>query len=191
MIIRKFWVAAALSCLALGTAHATTVALTTDGSWAVFDVDSVATGSPAWIDIVDFSVLSFSFTVPTGLTGLLTVVDGAFAGDRFEVFANGVSLGTTGAATNNYPNSIGLDFDSALSDAAYSRRTFSLTPGSYLVTGLMSQSAVDEFGAPINASVGGLNVSLVPEPATYLGMLAGLAVLGGLRRRRARAGAAR
>lgn len=184
MPIRKLLAGAVLATALLGVAQATTINLPTNGSWAPFDVDATSTGSTSWIDINDLSALSFAFTVPTGLTGVLTVVDSGFAGDRFEVLANGVSLGFTGVATNSYPSALGLDFDSALADSRYSRASFDLAAGSYVITGRMSLSALDDLGAPLNASLGGLNVTLVPEPATYLSLLAGLGLIGAWRRRR-------
>ncbi len=183
MLIRKFLAGAALAVAFLGAAQATTVNLPTNGTWAEFDVDHVEFGTPNWIDIADGSDLSFAFTVPVGLIGALTVVDAGFAGDRFEVFANAASLGFTSAAINSYPTSIGLDFDAALADSNYSRTVFTLAAGDYLITGRLSLSALDDLDAPIDASVGGLNVMLVPEPATYLMLLAGLGLLT-IRRRR-------
>jgi hypothetical protein len=186
MLIRKFLAGAALAVAILCGAPATTVDLPTDGSWAAFasaPSAAVRLGTPYWIDIADGSDLSFAFTVPVGLTGALTVVDAGFAGDRFEVFANAASLGSTSAAINSYPTSIGLDFDAALADSNFSREVFTLAAGDYLITGRMSLSALDDLGASIDASVGGLNVMLVPEPATYLTLLAGLGLLTITRRR--------
>lgn len=185
MPIRKLLAGVALATAFLGAAQATTINLATNGSWAVFDVDVLSSGTQSWIDTSNFSPLSFSFVVPTGLTGVLTVVDGGFAGDRFEVFANGASLGFTGAAVNNFPASVGQDFDAALADPKYSRAVFSLAPGAYLLAGRLSQSALDDLDVPFDASVGGLNVTLVPEPATWLSLLAGLGLLGAWRRRAA------
>jgi hypothetical protein len=183
MLIRKFLAGAALVVAFLGAAQATTVNLPTNGTWAAFDVDQVEFGTAKWVNIDNGTDLGFAFTVPVGLTGVLTVVDAGFAGDRFDVLANTASLGSTGAAVNSYPNSIGLDFDVALADPNYSRAVFTLAAGDYLITGRMSLSALDDLGASIDASVGGLNVMLVPEPATYLTLLAGLGLLT-IRRRR-------
>jgi hypothetical protein len=112
----------------------------------------------------------------------LTVVDAGFSGDRFQIFDNGVSLGLTGAAVNSYPNSIGLDFDAALSNSNFSRGIFSLGAGNHSITGLLSVSALDDSSAPLNATVGGLNITPVPEPETYALMLAGLALVAARRR---------
>jgi hypothetical protein len=182
--------ALASSLAGLTAAHATTVVLPGDGSWRAFDVFVDVSGTTAWFDDLynnDGSVLSFSFTIGGGRTGVLTVVDAGFAGDRFAVTNNGVALGTTSAAVNNYPVNVGIDFDAALLNPDYSRGVYMLGSGSYLVSGVLSTSALDTTQTPIDATVGGLRltVSAVPEPATLASMLAGLALIGLTLRRRA------
>lgn len=180
---RYRYVAGALLALAvLGGAHAAT--LPADGQWRPFDVAFDLSGNLGWIDITDGSALSFAFVIPSGFVGTLTVVDAGFAGDRFQVSNGGSGLGVTGAAVNSYPDSIGLDFDAAMASVGYSRATFSLPAGNYDISGVLGTSALDDSGAAINSTVGGvrLTVSPVPEPATWLSMVAGLGLVA-LRRR--------
>ncbi|MEY8879512.1 MAG: hypothetical protein AB9M60_23580 [Leptothrix sp. (in: b-proteobacteria)] len=193
MILRNSLHAIGFALAGLTSAHATIVTLdvATYGQWQSFDVVDPALGlgnnDLNWIDFNDGSNLSYSFTIAQGQTGTLTVVDGGFSGDRFQVMANGVSLGQTSAALNSYPNSIGLDFGAALADPSFSSAVYTFGAGTYSVTGALSQSAVDEFGVPLNATVGAvqLNVSAVPLPAAFIPMLSGLlAGAAALRRRR-------
>jgi len=174
--------------LAAGAAQATTVPVTGDGSWYTFDVDSFLATSTGveWIDITDGSTLTFSFTVPAGFTATLTVVDAGFAGDRFNLFNGATLLGNTSAVpVGDFASAanVGLDFNAALANADFSRATFTLNPGSYAIGGSLTQS-VTFGGSPLNATAGGLSVTLVPEPATVLSLLAGLGVIGAAVRRR-------
>jgi hypothetical protein len=159
-------------------ANATTVGLTTDGLWHTFDVDSLSatSGGLEWIDYADGSALSFQ--INNAAPVLLTVVDGGFSGDRFSVLDNGVQLGQTSVVLNSYPNSIGLDFDSAVAAAAfYSKGGFLLAPGSHTITGSLLESAVDDVGNPLNATVGAVMLQAVPEPAQWATLAAGLFLL--------------
>ena len=68
----------------------------------------------------------------------------------------------------------------------FSYLQLALDAGTYTVTGALVTSALDEAGDPLNASVGGLQVSAVPVPAAV--WLLGSALLAGagfVRRRRA------
>lgn len=177
--------AAALSSAVLALASPSHAAsLPADGSWQVFDIDEFLSGALAFIDIADGSPLSFEFSIDTGQIGTLTVVDAGFAGDRFEILDGAQSLGLSSAPGASFPDSVGLDFDAALADPAYSRGVFVFGAGNHLVTGALVQS-VELDGLPLNATVGALRltVSPVPEPATAASLLAGMALLAGLRRR--------
>ena len=182
-----------LAALVAGTcacaAQATTVDLAADAGWHLFDVtpDLAADGGLGWIDIGDGSALSFNFSVAAGTQAVLTVVDGGFSGDVFSVRSNGAALANTSAAANSYPDSIGLDFDAALAQPRYSRGSYVFGAGSYSVSGALAGSALDDLGAPIDATVGAvqLQVSAVPEASTLSSLLAGLGLIGFLLRRRA------
>ena len=167
---------------AASASHADTVAITADNTWHAFDVDdfSATSGGLEWIDVNNGSALTYSFTLAADAA--LTIVDAGFAGDRFEVFDNGVSLGLTSTATNTYPTSVGTNFDAALNNANYSFATYLLTAGTHQITGLLTQSALAG-GQPLNATVGGLRVAPVPLPASLLLFLSGSGLLGFMRRR--------
>jgi len=93
-------------------------------------------------------------------------VDGGFAGDRFAVFnGTGNLLGATSSPVNNYPVSVGIDFDAAFADANYSRGEFLLGPGNYQIFGYLLQSALDDNSSAIDATVGAVSLTAVPLPA--------------------------
>jgi hypothetical protein len=174
--------------LALGAAlpaHATTVSISPDSTWHAFDVSDVLSADQGlgWFDIGSFSgeALEFTIDVPTGQTVMLTVTDGGFAGDRFEVLDNGVSLGLTSAVPADGAGvDVGLDFDAALADASFSRGFFFLGAGSHTITGFLSQSAVDA----INSTVGAISATPVPLPAGVLLLFSGGGLMGLFARRR-------
>jgi hypothetical protein len=176
---------ALLALAVAGGASAETVSIAPDNTWHAFDVDDLTSqsGGLEWIGLDDGSQLSFTFSTATDT--LLTIVDAGFSGDRFQVFDQGVLLGATSAVSPNATGPIGLDFDGALANPNYSFATFLLTAGTHTITGLLSQSAIDEFGSPFNATVGGLRVAPVPLPGALLMFLSGSGLLGFLRRRKA------
>lgn len=187
---------------ALG-AQATTLVLSADGTWNEFNVaeDLAAAGNEArWIDYFqdaanparqgDGSVLSFSFTIAQGYVGSLTVVDAGSYGDVYDVLNNGVSLGTTSAVApvdlGSYAGDFVFNYDAALADANYSRGVFTLQAGTYNISGVLVQAATLD-GAPFRYTPGAvkLEVSAVPEPSSLVLLLAGVAALGAIARRRA------
>lgn len=185
--------AAALLAASLSApAQATSVSMTTDGTWYQFDVDdlSASSGGLEWIDAIsdsgyhnDGSALAFTFTLNNA--GSLTVVDGGFGGDEYQVTVNGVDY-FTHALLAPSAHSVGTDFDAALLDSDnFSYLTLALNPGTYTVTGQMHVSVTDEMGNPLNASVGALRVSEVPVPAAAWLLGSGLLALAARLRRRA------
>jgi hypothetical protein len=180
MIKNKLFPAAVVMSALCAQAEAST--LTADGAWNAFDVDSSVSnsGNLEWIDL-DNNSLSFDFSLSG--SAYLKVVDAGFAGDRFNVYDNGVLLDQTSVASNTYPASIGLDFDVAYASPLYSRGLFWLGAGSHSITGLLSQSALNGT-TPINATVGAVSLTAVPLPAAAWLYLTGTALMGFISRRR-------
>jgi hypothetical protein len=181
-MIKKSVLAAALLSALCTQAEAITI--NADGAWHAFDVDpSVAnSGSAEWIDLNN-DTLSFEFSLSS--SAILRVVDGGFAGDRFAVFnGTGNLLGATSSPVNNYPVSVGIDFDAAFADANYSRGEFLLGPGNYQIFGYLLQPALDDSNAAIDATVGAVSLTAVPLPAAACLYLSGAGLLGWVSRRR-------
>lgn len=169
--------------LAAMPAHA--VNLATNGSWAGFTTDDLQgpLATPlVWLDEVSYNPISFDFTVPTGYVATLTVVDTGYSGETFKVTDNGNLLGQTGPAVDGSGGTSITNFDAALANPNYSRISFTLGEGSHSISGSLASTF-----SGINASTGGLKVTLapVPEPATFFSLLAGLALVGAVARRRA------
>ncbi len=169
--------------LAAMPAHA--VSLATNGSWAGFTTDDLQGpfATPlVWLDEVSYNPISFDFTVPTGYVATLTVVDTGYSGETFKVTDNGNLLGQTGPAVDGFGGTSITNFDAALANTNYSRASFTLSEGSHSISGSLASTF-----SGINASTGGHRVTLapVPEPATVFSLLAGLALLAAVARRRA------
>ncbi len=192
-LIKKTLFAAMMASAFSVPVGASTLALTADGLWHTFDIDDSysLSGGVEWIDAQsdtgysnDGSALHFTFNLLD--VAKLTVVDGGFAGDQFQVFDNGTSLGFTSNPANNYPTSVATDFDAALVNPLYSSAVFYLAAGQHDITGFLSASATVN-SIPLNATVGAVSLSSVPEPSTFGLLLAGsgLISIGVFSRRRA------
>ena len=172
-------------------AHATNISLIADGQWNEFNVnDNSDTGTGAlsngveWVDLTytnspDFGTpLSFQFTIQNGFVGYLTVVDSGIAGEIFDVKNNGVSIGQTSSV------GVGSDyvqnFDANLADNTFSSGVFTLSAGTYNITGSLFNPA-----ASYNLTNGALKleVAAVPEESTFAMLLAGLGLMAVARRR--------
>jgi hypothetical protein len=182
----------ALAALSLATtftmpARAADTPLAAGNQWSTFSVDSALEPSLAWIDDSG-SPLSFDFVVGAGFEGTLTIVDAVFGGDTFKVTNFGNLLGSTssvpladiGSAVDH-----GDDFDAALADKSFSSAVFMLGAGSYRIGGFLDQSLLID-GQRLDATLGAVRLSVapIPEPSTYAILLAGLAAVGLVVRRR-------
>jgi len=164
-------------------AKATDIQLSPSDAWHEFSVDDYTSQSRGaeWIDTNDSnspefgSPLHYLFDIPVGFTGFLSVVDAGFAGDRFEIFNHGLSLGRTTATWNNsdYSN----DFSVNWNNANFSRAFFMLDSGSYDITGNLF-SSLQSF----NATNGALMLQVVgetklPEPDAALLLCLGFGLI--------------
>ena len=194
MTSKPFLRAAAHGVLTLAAAFSSAQAATlaADSSWTEFlvNADQGPAYSLEWLtSFEDSTPAHFSFTIASGFTGSLTVLDTGISGDRFIVKNQGVALGQeTSVGVEGTPlleGSSVADFELALANSAYSRGVYTLQAGSYDISGILS-SSVKLDGSPMNVTTGGiaLTVSAVPEPATLLSLLAGLSLIA-LRRRNA------
>jgi hypothetical protein len=160
---------AAIAALSLN-AHAVTVP--TDGSWIQFDFDSAGSS------LYDLSTLDTGFTFTLSQSSILSVVDLGFSGDRFNIFANGVSLGLTSAPVAQAANEDPIfDIPTALNDNRFSKGNWNLAKGNYTITGIAKDS-------PFDGGYGALSVVAVPEPESWALLLAGLGIVGTIARRR-------
>ena len=191
-LFKKYLLSAALASAVAMPVGATTITLAADGQWNIFDVDSnySLSGGLEWIDAQSFagynndgSALDFKFTLQSA--AVLTVVDGGFAGDQFQVLDNGSVLGYTSVPTNSYPTSVGANFDAALANPSFSSAEFYLSAGQHDITGLLSLSATNNSGSAFDATVGAVSLTAVPVPAALQLFLVGSGLLGVFARRRA------
>lgn len=168
--LRALAVAAATVTAGLGAmpAPAATLNLVADSGWTRFAFGDVGTTAGR----------SFSFTLATN--AVLTLVDGFFAGDQFEVFNHGTSLGTTSVPVTPSANT-GMNFDAALADGQHSFGVFNLGPGTYLISmNVIARSP----GSGNHLGAIRLDMAAVPVPAGGALLLSGLGMAALLRRRR-------
>lgn len=140
-------------------------ALTVGGGWADF---SFGNEGSSWSDEFSFELL---------MPGVLVVTDAFMAGDRFEVFNHGSSLGLTSVAAA-FEDWIG-NYDDAAADSRWSTGFWNLPAGSYLISGLVTASPFGSGGGAIR-----VDPAPVPEPGTLVLLGGALVGLFGLRRTR-------
>jgi len=187
-LLKHLTLALTLGVVFASQAQASTVALVANGDWNEFNVNDEfsTTQGVEWIDFNDSnspdfgSALTYQFTIASGFKGLLSVVDAGVAGDSFQIFNNGQSVGFTSNTNNTieYSN----DFNSNLTNANFSSGVFALNEGSYNISGALFSTL-----QPFNATNGALKleVTSVPLPGTFGLLAGGLSLLAFLRRRRA------
>lgn len=185
MIAASLWLLNSISA----SASATEI-YPVNNNWYLFDVDTLVSQSSGteWIDaqedeslgyIGDGSPLTFSFSLAK--SSFLNLIDAGISGDIFSLSINGEHY-TTSAVAADSGVFMGNDLDVAWSTAAFSRLSLLLAPGDYTVTGFLHQSAVDEFGSPYFATLGGLKIVETDEPDLLL--LLGIGMLTVALRRR-------
>jgi hypothetical protein len=180
----------AVFCIAFAVqAQAGTISLIANGEWNEFNVDDFSATSQGleWVDLNDSnspnfgSALNYQFTINNGFKGFLSVVDAGLAGDQFQVFNNGQSIGLTSSTTNmsDYSN----NFSDNLANVNFSSGVFLLTEGTYNITGALFSSL-----QPFNATNGALKLDItpVPLPGAYGLFLGGISFLAFMRRRNTR-----
>ncbi|MGB3177203.1 MAG: PEP-CTERM sorting domain-containing protein [Albidovulum sp.] len=164
--LKALVVAAAL--VSAGPTRAATINLVADSGWDRFAFGAVGTTVSR----------NFSFTLVGN--AILTIVDGFAAGDKFEVFANALSLGTTSDPMTG-PTTVGMNFDTALADPNFSSGSFNLGPGSYNISlNVLARSA----GGGNHIGAIRLDLAAVPVPAGGALLLSGLGMAAFMRRRR-------
>lgn len=173
MKLARTFVAAASAALSLS---AQAVTLATDGSWAEFAHDEAGSS------LYELFSQENIFTFTLAQDGILRIVDGGFSGDRFEIFANGQSLGLTSSPTIDNGSQL-FDPDTAWNEGRYSQGSWSLSAGIYSITGIASASPF--CGEPA-CGLGYLSVTAVPEPRSVAMLLAGLGCIGFMAGRRRR-----
>jgi len=130
---------------------------------AISNPSATQVGGPDW---------TFTLAAPASLF----VLDNFLAGDRFELFDNLSSIGTTSAPTQG--SDCGSDWGCALADPTFSRGGFLLAAGAHSITGEVLDSPFGGGAATfiINPAI---ITSAVPLPGTLILLTSALGLLGG------------
>lgn len=184
MLVRAIVLGAALG-IAAAPASAGPIAFDTFYQFSFTDVGVPARGCFPADPLGDFCTPSsgtptqfldappWTFLAPTSGV-LLTVTDAFIAGDRFQIFDFGVSIGFTSLPSGS--GDCGDDPVPCLADPSVSSGVFSLAGGLHSIT-------IVPVLSPDGGGSGYLRASAIPEPATLLLFSAGLAALGAAKRR--------
>lgn len=162
------WACGLALLLCASPASATPVLV--DGSWHEFGFNAAvsAAASCGGFCVPTTNPVAEQTSAPSWTfsgSATLTVLDLFNAGDRFEAFDFGVSLGTTSVVANTGLITCANDIACALADLAYSRLVLDLGGGPHSLTINVIQNASSTFGG---AAVFQLRPTSVPEPATLL-----------------------
>ncbi len=161
--------AIALAAVLATTAPAQAVTLNIDGGWDRFSFGAVGS----------FALKVWDFTL--GSAARLSITDGFFSGDQFDVMLNGVSAGLTSAPVQGL-TSLGQNYDAAFADPDFSSRSFLLAPGAYTLRLLVTARSGTDTRLHLGAVR--LDTSPIPVPATGALLLSALGIAVWLRRRR-------
>jgi hypothetical protein len=169
----------------IDTAITINSAITPDGTWHEFlfgvatsPVTACAGGCVGTVNPVAVQdAPPWTFTGPA----IITVLDLFEHGDRFQLFDNAVSLGTTSVIVNDGINTCDNNIGCALADIRYSRLVATVGAGSHSLTLNVIQNALGTTGG---AAV--FQAAPVPEPGTMMLMGGVLVAIGLFRSRRAK-----
>ncbi len=168
-MFRKWCLSAAIALATLFSLPSHAATLAPDGNWATFSFGGVGS---SWSD-------HFSFTLEERST--IQITDFLSSGDQFEIFLNGWSIGQTSAPT--VVGAFTADMERAVLENFWSSMEFSLSAGSYLLSGRTTAS-------PFAGGTGALRIvsdqlSAVPLPTSFLLLLTTLLGTTTLLRRKA------
>ena len=182
-MVRKLAILAA-GLSAASVAHADPISV---GQWHTFGFDGTV-GSALYscgnctngVNPPSTQIPAAPWTFTLGASGgTLVVTDAFLAGDQFEMFDFGSTLGLTSVPGGG---GCGNDITACLANPNVSKGSFLLGAGSHSITGILAAS--------FSAGAGYLIVNEavapgVPEPATWALMIGGFALAGAAIRRRA------
>ncbi len=161
--MKRTFAAAAFAIAALASTAAQATAITANGQWNEFFFAGVGSSFDQ----------GYTFTLTE--SAVLRVTDAYLSGDQFEVFNFGTSLGVTSLPTLG--DDVQNDFDGAYLNPNFSHGEWTLSAGTYSITGTVLLS-------PYNSGAAALSLSPVPEADALVLSLSGLALIGLLARRR-------
>lgn len=183
-IIKAALLAAALSGIALPALAATysAPATLTNGSFYTFSDGQVAQGASSFND-------TYNFAIGSGVTGVNFLFNLAFPGSSSTTFgvtvgSDGSLSGLTGGNVTSVVSTTDEDGET-LNFTILDKAQFSWKVSDFTGIGAKSVSVTGAFASSFaNTQNYSLTVSAVPEPGTSAMLMAGLAMLAGVARRR-------
>jgi hypothetical protein len=167
------------------TAITINAAITPDGTWHEFLFDTATSPVTACAGgcLGTVNPVAVQDAPPWTFTGpaFITVLDLFNHGDRFQLFDNAVSLGTTSVIINDAIDTCGNNIGCALADVRYSRLVATVGAGAHSLTLNVIQNA-----SGISGGAAVFQAAPVPEPATMM-LMGGVLVAIGLFHRSRRA----